>query len=133
MQITVNIDDGELQEIIKKGIGNLSEETINGLAKEAISNFLQDKRVIEALVFNKQSYGYGGYDYSNPQQWFLDMISNSFTAEEVSEYRDKIYRTLEENRKNIIIETMANVFSKSLVNSEMQYYLARAMYTGSGG
>lgn len=85
MTLSIDINDQELKEVVEKGIRELSSETVGEIAKEAILNYMQDPEVMKNLLFeSERNYGYTCF--KEPQKWFLNLFSNCFTPEEISEY-----------------------------------------------
>ena len=124
MTLSFEISDDELNEIVSKGVKNLSEETITDIAKQAISEYLSDRDVIAHLIFSS----YSGYmQYDSPKKWFLDMLANSFSDDEIKEYRAKILKTLDDEKREIVIDVLSKIFSEKLVNDEMKYTMARIL------
>ena len=130
MQINVNIDDNELTEAITKGIKNLSEDTINDLAKQAICEFLQNKECLEGILFEtNRNYGYPGYsvDYTRPRSWFVNLAQNSFDDSEVKKYREILYNQISENGTRVVISTLAKVLSGMMFSTDAQNQFAYAL------
>ena len=130
MNLSIEVDDKELTEIVEKGIKNLSSETINEIAKKAISEFFSKKEVIEALAFQK--VGYGGFctvtDYDRPREWLLGIIKRSFSEDELKEYRQKLLKTIDEERDQIILKAITRAFADALVTEDFKKQLYNAMY-----
>ena len=129
MQLTVELNDDELKNVIVGGIKNLSDETITELAKTAVSAFLSKPDVMWDLIYKKPSSSYGGFreTRSQPAEWFTNMLTNSFSPEEVETYRKMIFTTIEEHKKDLVVDAMAQCFSKSLISYDMQLQLARLL------
>lgn len=129
MQLTVELNDDELKNAIVGGIEKLSNETITELAKTAISAFLSKPDVIWDLIFKKPGNSYNSWreTRNEPAPWFTDMLTNSFSQEEVEQYRKMIFNTLEEHKRDIVVDAMAQCFSKSLISYDMQLQLAHLL------
>ena len=123
MTLSFEISDEDLNEIVKKGVKNLSDETITSIAKEAISAYLMQDRVLDGILFEN----YGGYSrYDEPKRWFLDMLKNSFSDDEVKAYREMFLGTVRANRQEIVVEALGQVFADKLVNDQMKHEMIRA-------
>lgn len=122
MNLSIEINDEELSEIIEKGIKNLSDETITEIAKGAVSNFLSDKQTIASLAFQRINYSpYNRViDYDSPRQWFVDLIKSSFSEDEVKEYRQKLLKTLDEEKDQIVLKAISRAFAKALVTEDFR-------------
>lgn len=119
MNLTINVDDQEFSKIIENGIKGLSNETITELAKNAISQYLSNERVIQALAFDKGSWGYGS-EFDRPRDWFVRLLGNSFSQEEVAEYRKKFFDLIDQKGNEIVITAMSEAFADMLVTSSMK-------------
>lgn len=130
MNLSIEVNDKELTEIVEKGIKNLSSETINEIAKKAISEFFSKKEVMEALAFQKVGYGsFGTYtDYDRPREWLLGIIKSSFSEDELKEYRQKLLKTIDEERDQIILKAITRAFADALVTEDFKKQLYNAMY-----
>ena len=123
MTLSFEISDEDLNEIVKKGVKNLSDETITSIAKEAISAYLTQERVLDGILFEN----YGGYSrYDEPKRWFLDMLKNSFSDDEVKKYREMFLSTVRANRQEIVVEALGQVFADKLVNDQMKHEMILA-------
>jgi len=122
MNISIEIDDNALKTAVQKGVEGLSTETLEDLAKQAIAGYLSDRNTIEKVLFKQDTYWNGGQrtNFNAPQDWFLEFLKRSYTEEETKKYRQMIFDTLEENRKEILIELFANAFSEVLINSDLR-------------
>lgn len=122
MQITVNIDDMALNAALEKGIQGLSNETITDMAKEALQSYMMVPRNLENMIFS-QSIGYG---YSRPEirQEIMNALMNSFTEDEIKEYRQKIFETIEKHGDHLLTQTLAQIFTNMLMTESVKNELA---------
>ena len=122
MNISIEIDDNALRTAVQKGVEELSSETLGDLAKQAIAGYLSDRNTIEKVLFKQDTYWNGGQrtNFSAPQDWFLEFLKRSYTEEETKKYRQLMFDTLEENRRDILIELFAKAFSDVLINSDLR-------------
>jgi len=127
MNLTINVDDQEFSKIIENGIKGLSNETITELAKNAVSEYLSNERVIQALIFEKDRFGYGT-NLDNPRGWFIRLVENSFSIEEIAEYRKKFFNLVDRNGKEIVISAIAEAFANLLVDDGMKTNLKIAFH-----
>ena len=124
MVLSFEISDDELNEIVSNGVKRLSDETVTEIAKQAISEYLSKPETIMSLAFEH----YGGYPhYDSPKKWLLDMLSNSFSTDEIKEYRAKLLQTVDDENHEIVVEVLSKIFSEKLVNDEMKYTMARIL------
>ena len=119
MQITVNLNDEELDALVTNGIKNFSEEAVQEIAKEALSAYLAKEIVMEKLIFEKRQY-YS--DNWTPREWITQMLSKGFNGDEVAEYRDKMLDILKDDKKRqgLLTDTLAKALSSVFFSHDMQ-------------
>lgn len=123
MNITINVDDHDLKTAVERGIAALSTETISDLAKEALTAYMMDPKNMRELIFRKSSYG-----YSNElvlRDYVQKMITNSFSAEEISNYRQKLFDVIEKDGNQLLTSTLAQIFSNMLMSETVKMDLAQ--------
>lgn len=120
MQLTVNIEDKDLNEVITKGIKGLSEETLTELAKEALMNHLMSEKGLEAMIYEPTRNYYDRRDLNRNIQ---SMLTNSFTKEEVEEYRQKLFQVMEKDCDRLISDTLTKVFINMMVTEDFKQEL----------
>lgn len=129
MQLTINIEDEELQKVVQRGIDNLSDESVAEIAKEAITQFLMQPDAMAMMAFEKQNGLYSTRpDYDRPRKWFENLLASVFTPEDFKAEKTAILGELVKDRKNILIEVLAASFSRNLLTYEMQAELQRQLY-----
>lgn len=126
MQITVNLNDVDIDAIVTKGIQNLSDETIESIAKEALMTYLSKELVMEKLIFTEHQY------YSRdrePRDWVTEMLKKGFGQEEVAEYRKKLLDILKDkdDRKDLLAETLAKALGNMLFSHDMSANFYQAL------
>jgi hypothetical protein len=125
MQITINIDDHDLKTAVERGITALSTETISDLAKEALTAYMMDPKNMRELVFRKSSYGYSNEPVL--RDYVQKMIANSFSAEEISKYRQKLFDVIENHGDQLLTSTLAQTFSNMLMSEPVRIDLAQKL------
>lgn len=123
MQLTINVDDHDLKTAVERGIAALSTETISDLAKEALTAYMMDPKNMRELVFRKSSYGYSNEPV--PRDYVQKMIANSFSAEEISNYRQKLFDVIEKDGNQLLTSTLAQIFSNMLMSETVKMDLAQ--------
>ena len=122
MTVQVNIDDDSLNELILKGIKNLSEETIGELAKNAVQAVFQDPQTIKDVLFAKSETDWcGSRSWSNIRPEILNMLSRAFTDDEVKKYRTELLGMLERDKKELMIKVMAHIFIKRVFDDPLDF------------
>ena len=126
MQITVNLNDEELDALVTNGIKNLNEEVVQEIAKEALSAYLAKEMVMEKLIFEKRQY-YS--DNWTPREWITAMLSKGFNGDEVAEYRDKMLDILKDDKKRqgLLTDTLAKALASVFFSHDMQSEFYRAL------
>lgn len=126
MQLTVNIEDETLNDLITQGVKSLSEETLTDLAKEALMNHLMSKEGLEAILYGAPTRYYG--ETRELRSYITKMLTNSFTKEEVEQYRQKLFQTMENDFDKLMSNTLAKVFVNMFCTNEFQNELYNSMY-----
>lgn len=119
MQITVDLNDVDINAVVTKGIQNLSDEDVKNIAKEALVAYLSKELVMEKLIFIEHQY------YSRdrePRDWVTEMLKKGFGQEEVAEYRKKLLDILKDkdDRKDLLAETLAKALGNMLFSNDMR-------------
>lgn len=130
MQLTINVDDHDLKTAVERGIAALSTETISDLAKEALTAYMMDPKNMRELVFRKSSYGYSNEPVL--RDYVQKMIANSFSAEEISNYRQKLFDVIEKDGNQLLTSTLAQIFSNMLMSETVKMDLAQRFAEMSG-
>ena len=125
MQITVNIDDESLKAAMEKGIQGLSNEQLTEMAKEAMQAYMMDPRNLENIVFYKRNY-ITGTDKIRPE--IMKMLLDSFTKEEVEEYRQKIFKLIDVYGDRLMVRALAEIFGNMLMTEEAKQKLSLQMW-----
>ena len=131
MQITIDVDNAKMEEIVSEGVNELPKETLASVAQAAIAEFLKDKGVVESLVFEsvRRDYYYGNtvVDYDRPRQWFKDMISSAFSSEEVEKYRKIIFDTIENETPKVLEKAITRCFADMLLDCDLKKRITKAL------
>ena len=113
---TIKLNNEMLAQMISKGIQDLPKEVVHALSYEAFKTALQDKEFLQHLMFVNKDGGYNWWDKSELRQWVVDLLSRSFTDEEVKEFRDGVLNVLKTDRRQIVVDAMSNCFMKRLAD-----------------
>lgn len=128
MQITVDINDDALREAMEKGVKSLSEETLTEMAKEALQAYMLDPKNLKDLVF-KNSLSNGYYNQNaeiRPE--IMKLLTNSFSEEEIEEYRQKMFQVIDKYGDHLLVRTLAEIFSGMLMTESMKNELSVQMW-----
>lgn len=127
MQITVDINDDALKETMEKGVKGLSEETLTEMAKEALQAYMLDPNNINDLVFTYKRKGY--YDQNaDVRPEIMKLLMNSFSKEEVEEYRQKLFQAIDKHGDKLLVRTLAEIFSGMLMTESAKMELSNQMW-----
>lgn len=118
MQLTINIEDKDLNDLVTKGVKGLSEETLTDLAKQALMNYLTSKEGLEAILYGAPGRYYG--ETREMRSYIVKMLTESFTKEEVEQYRQKLFQTMENDFGRLMSDTLAKVFVNMLCTDEFK-------------
>lgn len=116
VKVTLSLNNEMLAQMISKGIQDLPKEVIHTLSYEAVKNALQDKEFMKHLLFYSECRGYDWWDHAQPQPWFAEMLSKSFTDEEVKEFRDGIVKVLRDDYHSTVTTALTNCFMRKLAD-----------------
>ena len=124
MKISIDIDDSELNEAISKGVKDLSADTITELAKDAVSAYLQTTVGIEKVLYKDRR---NAWDAPDLRPEIVKLLENSFTSAEVEAYRARIFKALEERGGNLMVQVLAELFSRMLMTEDVKRDIAVAI------
>lgn len=105
---------------VQKGIEGLSNETITQIAKDAISSYLSDPKVMEKILFKERQYFSSETEL---RKEIVKILENSFTADEVEKYRKMLFAAVEQRGEDIMIRTLASIFSNMLMTESAKVNL----------
>ena len=120
MKLSVEIADSVLDGAVQKGIEGLSNETITQIAKDAISSYLSDPKVMEKILFKERQYFSSETEL---RKEIVKILENSFTADEVEKYRKMLFAAVEQRGEDIMIRTLASIFSNMLMTESAKVNL----------
>lgn len=126
ISVNLRLNNETLAAMISKGIEELPKETIHQLAYSALSEALKDKEVINNLLFVKEKGSYSWAD-SNVRRWIVELLSSTFSKEEVKEFRDSILKVLKEDRRDIIVDALAKTFTDDLFGCTFQQHVIQTI------
>lgn len=124
MQITVDINDESLKAAMEKGISGLSNEQLTEMAKEAMQAYMMDPKNINDIIFRYRN------SFSSPElrPELFAMLTKSFTKEEVEEYRQVLFRTIDKHGDRLLVKTLAEIFGNLLMTEDMKRNLCAQMW-----
>jgi hypothetical protein len=126
MQITVDINDDALREAMEKGVKGLSEETLTEMAKEALQAYMLDPKNIDDLVFRHRRNGYYSQD-ADVRPEIMKLLMNTFSKKEIEEYRQKLFQAIDKHGDQLLVRTLAEIFSGMLMTESAKMELSNQM------
>lgn len=87
MNVTIDLNDEQMNKLIHDGIENLSPESKSELVMSAISNYLNGPNVMESLLVEK-SY-YSNYN-SKPSKFLIELIAQNVDNDKIKTVQDQI-------------------------------------------
>lgn len=117
MNVTVNIDDDALSDLIKKGVDGLSEATIGDIAKKAVETAMSDPEVVKGLLFKRNSYSSSCWDLDlRPET--VELLARSFSDEDLAKYRKLMLDTLDKAGDNLVIDALSRMLAHKLLDDQ---------------
>ena len=112
IKVTLSLNNEMLAQMISKGIQDLPKEVVHTLSYEALKSALQDKEFLKHLMFVSSGSSYNWWDSASLRQWVADLLSRSFTDDEVKEFRDGVMKVLKTDHRKLAVEALTNVFMR---------------------
>lgn len=122
MKLEIDVNNEQLDEIINKGIKELSPETVAELCKQAIVDYVTKPEIIERIIFKSHIDRCGNYSYVDRDHFtdlFESIIMKGLSEDELKKYRELFFKQVGEiNKTELMSNVMATVFVNSLMGSE---------------
>ena len=135
VKVTLSLNNEMLAQMISKGIQDLPKEVIHTLSYEAMKTALGDKEFLKHLMFRADSDSYNWWDRAHLQPWLAELLSKSFTEEEVKDFRDGVLNVLKTDHRSIAVDAITNCFMHRLsqydFTSEVQCIIGQMMSRNS--
>lgn len=112
MQVTVNIEDTKLNNLVAQGLESLPKEDIGILAKEAIKKALENTDIARSLVFRNH------YGDMQLREWIVEGIRNQISEQDISEYKNTLLEVVKKEGHKLIIAAICNVITNNLFSFE---------------
>lgn len=131
VKVTLSLNNEMLAQMISRGIQDLPKEVIHTLSYEAFKTALEDKEFLKHLMFVKNGNSYDWWGSADLRQWVVDLLSKSFTEEEVKDFRDGVLKVLKTDHRKIALDAITNCFMRRLsqydFTSEVQCIIGQVM------
>lgn len=116
MQVTVNIEDSKLSELVAKGIETIDAETIGAIAKDAIKAAFADPKFVQGVVYKINEYGH----ITELQPWVASAVQKAMTEKDIDEFKNVLLDIFKKEGKSLIISTLADTLTRNLFTFENQ-------------
>ena len=126
MQISIEVDNQLLSDLVTEELQNLDKEKIRDIATEALSSYFSTYEGIKELLYKPSVY-YDRPSEIRPEIWKL--LSDSFCPADIKKVQDVLAKYMIEHCRDVVVDTMSKVFTGMLLNDdlkrEMAYLLSR--------
>ena len=116
MQVTVNIEDSKLSELVSKGIETIDAETIGAISKDAIKAAFANTFFAQRFVYTINEYGHA----IGLQPWIESAVQKSMTEKDFDEFKNILLEVFKTDAKSLIITTLADTLTRNLFTFENQ-------------
>lgn len=121
VKVTLSLNNEMLAQMISKGIQDLPKEVIHTLSYEAFKTALEDKEFLKHLMFVSSGNSYDWWSSANLRQWVVDLLSKSFTDDEIKEFRDGVLKVLKTDHRKIALDAITNCFMSRLAHYDFEH------------
>ena len=111
VKATLSMGNKMLAQMVSDGIQGMPKEIGHTLSYEALKTALQDREFLKHLLFKSDNSFWGGAEV---RQWVVDLLSRSFTDDEVKEFRDGIMKVLKTDHRKVAVEALTNAFMRKV-------------------
>lgn len=116
MQVTVNIEDSKLSELVSNGIETIDAKTIGAIAKDAIKAAFANTGFAQRFVYRINEYG----SIIGLQPWIESAVQKSMTEKDVDEFKNILLEVFKTDAKSLIITTLADTLTRNLFTFDNQ-------------
>lgn len=130
MQFTIDINNDVLEKMVNDKISKFTEDEIEGIAKQVIINYVTKPEIMERIIFCTEKDWNGCYNSNRTKlsSFCENLISRSFSDEELRNYREKLYEEIKAiNKEELVSDVMYKVFCKNMFTMENRGNLEMAM------
>lgn len=117
MNVTIDLNDEQMNKLIHDGIENLSAESKSELVIAAISNYLNQPKVMESLLVEKTYYS----DYNNkPSKFLIELIAQNVDNEKIKTVQDQILNYVTIHKAELFRGALAEVMTSMLMTESFK-------------
>ena len=117
MQISVNIEDEKLNEILKAGIENADKDVVGRLATAALEKAFSDENMVGRMLFKVTG---------EPRDWVENAMMKAITSEDMAKWKAAFLDIVDRNWKCMIMSALAEVFARNLFTFQNQCEFSRS-------
>ena len=132
MNITINIDDKELQRKVSEGVEALSAEDIAGMCREAVAKALSDEKFVRSVIATCHER-YGGDSWWEIHPKVLEVLWKAIDPEMASGFAEKLKKAIEEDCRNLVVDALARAFVNQLYTVGEKECLYEEIFHRMGG
>ena len=119
MNITIELNDEQMSNMIKEGIEGLDAETKQELVISAIMKYLDDPNVMNKLIFSQTGYG-----CNTPSQFFRELVAKNIEDSKIKELQDQMIDYAAKNKSDILCKVLADTIARSVMTEGFKDMLA---------
>lgn len=120
MQISINIDDNKLSELVSKGIEEIDRETLGKIVNEALKEVFKDEEVVRTMLFEKSTDYYGKTRYGGLHDWVQEAMAQAVTESDYAEFKSQVYAIVKEHGQKMLLEVLTKTLVSNLFNYDNQ-------------
>jgi len=113
MNITINIDDKELQRKVSEGVEALSAEDIAGICRDAVVKAVSDEKFIKGVIASYHE-PYGGNSWWEIHPKVLEVLWKAIDPGMASGFAEKLKKVVEEDCRSLVVDALAEAFVNQL-------------------
>lgn len=118
MEITIQISDDRLEEIIKGEEGALTKDELHDVILKGVTSYIENHNdLVENMFIRKDTSRYGCYGEKVPTPLLESIVKKIDITEDTSEIRECVINTI----KNNMPEILANMFAKAIASQAFAF------------
>lgn len=124
MNITVNVDDTKLSELLRSGMDSIDGDTIKDIAKKAISEVFHDTEMAQRIILRKEIYG-----SAELAPWVRQLLQDSVTQDDIDEFKNIVFTAIREHAYDMVVEALAKTLASNMFAYDNQRNFASELMT----
>lgn len=119
MNLTISIDDKELEAKISEGLRDLNADDVASLCKMGLAKALSDEDFLKSIIAVKHERCYGN-DWWELHPKVLEVLESAISADMVDEYKKKIKDVMDNDCRGLIVDALVKAFTRNLFKGETE-------------